>query len=148
MKTRYALLLVLLFPFASCDNNGEAKISIVGTWQGDKADLLIKPDGFPIAIPYSIDDFDAVVEFKSDGTLSFTDNNQTVTGTYEREGDDLTLNTGFTLNDISLSGTYKIEKLTSTALEIQIEKDATVKNPNDGTDMSGNVKATLVFVRQ
>lgn len=149
MKIRYFfLLLVLAVSFASCDNDDEAEVSIVGTWQGDEADLLVKPSGFPLAIPYTIDDFDAVIEFKSDGTISITDDNQTVTGTYQRDGDNLTLSTGFTVEDISLAGTYEIVKLTASALEIEIEKDATVKNPNDGTDISGNVNATLVFTRQ
>jgi hypothetical protein len=147
MKIRYFFFLLVL-AFAACDSDNEASVSIVGTWQGDKADLLVKPNGFPVAIPYTIDDFDAVIEFKSDGTISVTDNSQTATGTYQRDGDNLTLSTGFTVEDISLEGTYEIVKLTASALEIKIEKDATVKNPNNGTDISGNVNATLVFTRQ
>lgn len=149
MKLRHFFQLVVLLGLtASCDNDSEIKATIVGKWQGDKANLNVKPDGFPFGVPYNVDNFDALLDFRSDGTLSVTDDNQTSVGTYEMEGDKLTITSDLMIEDINMSGTYHVRKLNLTSLEIQIEKDATVKNPNDGSDVSGTVKATLFFNKQ
>ena len=149
MKVRYFFqLLALVMLLGSCqDDENEIKATIVGKWQADKADLIVKPDGFLIGIPYTVNEFDAILDFKSDGTLTITDDNTSSTGTYVMEGDKLTINSQLMLEDINMSGTYEVLTLSATALEVRIEKDATVKNPNDGTDVSGTVKATLHFTR-
>jgi hypothetical protein len=148
MKLRWVLrLVVVLLVLSSCEEDPEIKATIVGKWQGDIANLNIKPDGFIVAVPYSIDDFDAILDFKPDGTLMITDENATSTGTYEMEGEKLTINSDLLIEDINMSGTYDVKTLDMNTLEIEIEKNATVKNPNDGSDITGNVKATLRFNR-
>jgi hypothetical protein len=150
MKLRiFYLSLVLIGHLSSCnDDEAEVKATIIGEWQGDVADLNIEPDGFPIGIPYSIDDFHTMIDFKSDGTLVLTDENTTSAGSYVLEGEKLTINSDLTIEDINMSGTYDVKTLDKSTLEIEIEKDATVKNPNDGSDVSGRVRATLRFNRR
>ena len=149
MKLHHFFVLVFVVGLlTSCEDDSEIRATIVGTWQADRADLNVRPDGFLVGIPYALDDFDAVIEFKPNGTVTIINENTTTGGTYEMEGDQLALNSNFMVEDIDMSGTYTVKKLTLTVLEMEIEKDATVKNPNNGTDISGRVKATFYFNKQ
>jgi hypothetical protein len=148
MKSKWIYVWAIVAGFAfSCDNDAEITAGLVGKWQGDKADLVVKPDGFPVGVPYSFDEFDAVLEFKADGTLIVTEESQSTPGTYVKTGSKLEMNSALTIEDINLSGTYQIRELTRSTLKIEIEKDATVKDPNTKGDVTGEVKATLTFSR-
>lgn len=142
----YILGIVLVLSIA-CNDKDEPLASITGQWQGDKAEFNVKPSGFPVGIPYTMDDFAAVLDFKTDGTVVITNGGLSSTGTYQLTGNKLILNTSFIVNDINLDGTYTIKALTKSTLKAFIEKEETVKDPNTGSDVSGTVKATLYFYR-
>lgn len=149
MKTNcmYVVGLLLLLMVASCRDDEGPFASITGRWEGEKAELRIKADGFPLGIPYTVNDLATVMEFKADGTMVLTKDGKTSNGTYTINGKKLTINVDFRLQDIDLSGTYTIIELSNSRLKGEIEKEATVKNPETGSDVSGEIKATLTFDR-
>ena len=147
MKLRNILSLFCLVSCAlliGCDDEKEFA-SILGQWQGTKAEAEIEAFGIPLPINETDDTFDAVVEFKDDGTIILTEDAQTSTGTWEQNGDKLLLSITFSTDFIDLSGTYTIKDLTATKLTLYIEKDGTYTDPDTGIDVDGTVKATLYF---
>ena len=141
--------LISLVSLISCSNEkDELTASVVGTWSGDKADFKINPSGIIPAFTITEDDFAVKLEFKNDGTLLLTDNNQTTTGTYIKSGNQLTININYTFEFIELAGTYLIEELSQANLRASIEKQGTYKHPDTGQEFEGKVKATLYFDRQ
>lgn len=126
----------------SCDDDDEKKQSnIVGRWAGDRAELRFN------MIPYNDENFNITLEFKTDGTVVLVEDNNTVTGTYRVDGDDLTL-TGVDVVSIpvAISGEYDIEQLTDTRLVLEGDRQGEYTDPN-GQTISGNLKAILHFNR-
>lgn len=128
----------------ACDDEKEFA-SVVGKWQGTKAEAEILAFGVPIPIKETDDTFAAEVEFKDNGTVTLTEDAQTSSGTWEQNGDKLILSITFSTDFIDLSGTYTIKELTDTKLTLFIEKDGTYTDPDSGMDIDGTVKATLYF---
>jgi hypothetical protein len=142
MKARHIqffALLSFLIILLSCDDEKDELSSIVGRWSGDKADFQVN------LIPLSEDDFDIVLDFKTDGTLTLTEDGNSVSGTYVVKGDQLTI-TGVTVGSIpiAIAGDYDIKKLNATNLVIEGEREGEINDPTYGT-ISGKVKATLYF---
>ena len=148
-KCLFIIGMVLWLAIPACKDRDEKPLAtIIGKWHGDKAEFNIKPEGFPVGIPYTLDDFTSVLEFKTDGTLTLIQDGKSSTGTYQMEGKNLTININFIINDIDLSGTYTIKELTTSRLSGEITKAETVKDPNTGADVSGTIKATLYFDKE
>lgn len=151
MKTKKLLiagLLAFLF-FLSCnDDKDEVNASIVGTWSGNKVDFELNPNGIIPAFTVSEDNFTMVLEFKNDGALILTDDNQATTGTYQLNGKKLVINIGYEFEFIGLSGTFDVEELTRTKLRASREEEGTFEHPDTGQQFDGKVKAILYFDRQ
>jgi hypothetical protein len=122
----------------TCDDDKELA-SIVGKWSGDKATFTVN------LLPFTEDDFDVTIEFKSDNTVTYTDSDRTATGTYSITADDLTI-TGIDVTKIpvSLSGPFDVKELSASKLVIEGEREGEIDTPDNGT-ISGKVKATLHF---
>ena len=149
-KTRimnYRVLFSLVYfcvLLTACDDEPEI-ISIVGKWQGTKAEAELLAFGVPIPVKETDDTFHAEAEFRDDGTVTVTQDAQTSSGMWHQDGDKLMLTITFNTDFIDLSGTYTIKELTSTKLVLFIEKDGTYTDPGSGLDIDGTVKATLYF---
>lgn len=146
-KIYIAALLVLLVLF-SCKDEDEVSGSLIGKWYGNKSDFKINPDGIIPAFTKSEDNFPVQLEFKSDGTLILTDDKTSTTGSYELNGQALTININYIVEFIGLDGTYAVEELTNSHLRVSIEKDGNYEHPDTGQKFDGTIKATLFFNRQ
>lgn len=141
------LCIVCCSCLVACDDDDDFA-PLVGEWQGTKAEAEILAFGVPLPINETDDNFDAQVEFKADGIVTLVDDGQSSTGTWEQNGDKLTLSITFNTDFIDISGTYTIRELSETKLRIFVEKDGTYTDPDSGIDIDGTVKATLYFERQ
>jgi len=129
----------------SCKDDEKSYPSVTGKWQGTLLTAEITVFGVALPNKQTDDTFDALVEFKSDGTAVLTDNNQTSTGTWSQNNEKLTLSVTFGTEFIDLSGTYTIQEITDTKLVLYIEKDGSYTDPDTKTEIQGTVKATLNF---
>jgi hypothetical protein len=130
--------MALCLSLITCDDDKEMA-SIVGKWNGDKATFTVN------LIPFTEDDFDVALDFKSDNTVTYSDSNRAVTGTYALTGKDLTI-TGIDVTNmpVSLSGSFTVKELTTDKLVIEGEREGEIETPDNGT-ISGKVKAVLHF---
>jgi hypothetical protein len=138
------LLLFYLIALISCHKN-DNQPSIIGKWNGDKAEFNIVTLGITTPFGYTDDNFDTVIEFKNDGTVVLTQKSVQTSGTFTKNGDQINTSVTFNTGVIDLSGTYTIKELTSTKLTLYIEKNGSVKDPNSGVNLTGTVKTTLYF---
>jgi hypothetical protein len=130
----------------SCkDDDKSSYPSVTGKWQGTLLTAEIVVFGVTLPDKRTDDTFDALVEFKSDGTMTITDDNQTSSGTWSQSDDKLTLSIAFGTDVIDLSGTYTIEEITDKKLTLYIEKDGSYTDPDTNVEVEGTVKATLNF---
>lgn len=129
-----------------CDDD-DTFAELAGNWQGTMAEAEVLAFGIPLPVSETDDSFDAQVEFKSDGTITLSDDGQSSTGTWEQNGDKLILSITFSTDFIDLSGTYAIKELSETKLRIFIEKDTPYTDPDSGIEVDATVKATLYFDR-
>ncbi|SHH50893.1 hypothetical protein SAMN04488109_4118 [Chryseolinea serpens] len=129
----------------SCKDDDKSYPSVTGKWQGTLLTAEITVYGVTLPNKQTDDTFDAVVEFKSDGTAILTDDNQTSTGTWSQNNDKLTLSVTFGTEFIDLSGTYTIQEITDKKLTLYIEKDGSYTDPDTKVEVQGTVKATLNF---
>ncbi len=143
-KAFYAIALAFsAAAFTGCDDDDDEKFdSIVGSWQGTKTEFELHLEGVPTPITETDEDFAGEVEFKQDGTAVFEEDGDVVSGTWNQNGDKLTLTIA---NDDDLSGTYTIQELTSSKLRLYIEKEGTFEDPDTGINLDGTVKGTLYF---
>lgn len=134
----FALIITLCFAMIHCNDDPEFA-SIVGKWQGDKAKFNVN------GIPITEDEFNFNLEFKSDGTVTYTKNDVTTSGTYILAGKNLSVS-GLEVEGlpVSLSGSYEVKELTTNRLEIEGEREGKIDDPTYGT-ISGKVKATFFF---
>jgi len=129
----------------SCKDDNKSYPSVTGKWQGTLLTAEITVFGVALPNKQTDDTFNALVEFKSDGTATVTDNNQTSTGTWSQNNDKLTLSVIFGTEFVDLSGTYTIKEITDTKLTLYIEKDGSYTDPKTNVKVQGTVKATLNF---
>jgi hypothetical protein len=117
----------------------------VGRWQGIQSNVQVISSGITI---YNETDnnFEGIVEFKNDGTVTLTRDGQISNGTYEVNDKELVTTLVFDASVPNLGGTFTIETLTPARLELYIEKDGTTNIPNVGS-VSGTVKGTVMFER-
>jgi hypothetical protein len=143
-----SLLFSCCLILVSCKDDDKTYPSVTGKWQGTLLTAEITVFGVPLPDKRTDDTFDAIVEFKADGTATVTDDNQTSTGTWSQNNDKLTLSVTFGTDFIDLSGTYTIQDITDTKLILYIEKDGSYTDPDTNVEVQGTVKATLNFDRK
>ena len=137
---------LLLLVSMSCNEDDEPLAPIAGKWRGTMSEIQLKPFGLPIPISREDENFNAEIEFKSDGRVILQNNSETRQGTWQVNGDKLITDIDFSTADIKLDGTYTIESLTETTLVFYVEKDnQTITDPETGRSISGDIKATLHF---
>lgn len=140
--------LVTITLIGSCDDDDD-KASIIGRWQGDKSEIKAFA-GLPIAIYDKTDEnFDEIVEFKSDGTVVIQVNGTETHGTWNwaEENKKLTATIDFNNNFLDPTETYTVRELSTERLTLYLEKEGTFDDPDTGQGFSGSVKATLYFTR-
>lgn len=138
----------LLIVFSGCDDDDEKQASIEGSWQGTKAEGEVLIFGVPSGFEEEDDSFNPLIEFKSGGTVTITQNGTPGEGTWVKTGDQLTTSLNFNTSFIDLSGNYTITTLTETKLILYFEKDGTYEDPDTGIEIDGTLKATLYFDKQ
>lgn len=134
----FTLIITLCFALIHCNDDPEFA-SIHGKWQGDKAKFNFN------GIPITQNEFNFNLEFKSDGTVTYTKNEVITSGTYTLTGEDLFVS-GLEVEGlpVSLSGSYEVKELTANKLEIEGEREGEIEDATYGT-ISGKVKATFFF---
>lgn len=140
----FLLFGILIF---SCKEESVISSGIDGKWQGTLAEVRFKPLGLPVPVNRDVPSFDTRIDFNKDGTMVVWDGADPKNGTYDLRGNDLVINIDYSIEDISLAGTYRVETLTDTQLVINITRDHTVSDPDGGPSVSGEVKVTLHFDR-
>lgn len=139
---------LLMGAWSACKEEAEITAAVVGKWSGREADFKINPSGIIPAFTLHEDELPVQLEFKNDGKLVLTDNKGvTRNGTYSQSGNQLTITIDYTFELIELAGTYKINELTSSELEAEIEKEGSYTHPDTGQQFDGKVTATLFFTR-
>lgn len=142
-----AFIILALMAFSCQEEDSVINAPIEGRWQGTLAEIQVKPFGLPL--PFRDDDpsFASVVEFQSDGTMIFWDGDVAREGTYTMSGDNLNIETDYTVEDISLSGKYSIQTLTETNLVIYLKKKDEIVDAEGMPAVKGDIKITLHFTR-
>lgn len=148
MKTKNtaAIFLAFLLGF-SCSDEDKTFSPIAGTWKGTLAEVRIKPFGLPIPISREDENFSSLIEFRSDGTLTFSQGIERRDGTYDMTGKTITTDLHLSMEGVDLPDTYTIEELTDTHLVFYAEKSDTFTDPDSGRSVSGDIKVTLHFQR-
>jgi hypothetical protein len=133
---------------ASCKNDeGEISAGLVGKWQGDHLDAKVQY-GVITVHEEEDDQFDSVLEFKDDGTVSFTKNGRTTKGTYQLNGRRLTTNVDLQFDELDITEvTFDVLELTASRLRLYLEQDQDVQVPDVG-NVTATVKGNLHFNRQ
>lgn len=142
----WLLLGLLVTGFSACDDDDEeVSRTVEGRWQGTRMELTLEAFGIPVRNEDD-DSFNAILEFKANGSVTIEDEGQSATGTWIQNGNTLTLSVNYTIENISISGDYTIKELTDTNLTIYAERDETYEDPDTGLEVDGKLKATLYFV--
>ena len=127
------LALILTVFLISCkDEEPEITSSIVGKWKGDRSEIKVS---YGIVTLHEEEDdvFDVVLEFKEDGTVLFTRDGTTTSGTYQLNGDQLTTDVDFQFQEVDIESlTFDVLELTATKLRLDLEQDQEVEVPDVG----------------
>lgn len=146
---RTPVIIFAIVVLAGCQDNSDAVItaSLDGQWKGTLAEIEVRPFGLPI--PFKEDDasFATRIGFASDGTFTVWEGNQPIAGKFTLVGDQLNIETDYTLEDIGMAGTYVIETLTDQSLVIYTERDDQIVDPDGAPAVNGDIKVTLHFAR-
>lgn len=121
-------------------------VSIVGEWKGDQSEIEARYAGITV---YDETDeiFDVLLEFKEDGTVSFTRNGTETTGTYELKGNKLTTTVDFQMEGVDLTNvTFTVVELTETELELYLDREQVINVPDFG-NVTARIIAELEFDR-
>lgn len=146
--TNLASSVLLLLLASACHKDAVITSSIEGKWNGNGAELRVKPFGLPVPISRDYPSFDAEIEFRQDRTLALSQDGEVKEGTYELNGGRLSIEVDFKIEDYDLSGDYTIETLTENSLVLYLErKDVTLADPDGAPTVKGQVKITLHFQR-
>ena len=145
---RTAAILVMILLLTRCQEEEPAlSASLQGKWTGTLAEVQVKPFGLPIPIKKDVPSFATEIEFKEGGRLLVWDNSQAIEGTYEQTGDELKIETDYTIEDIELAGEYTIETLTETSLVIFLRRKDQNIDVEGAPAIDGHIKITLHFQR-
>lgn len=140
-RIAWAAAIAVVVSLTGCNNDddGDEQGTIIGKWKGTLVEAKIS------IYEESDDTFDAEVEFKDDGTLAFSDDGQESTGTWEKNGNQLTINADLNIDYLDNTETLTVKKLTDTKLELYLEKNDTFEDPDSGIQITGTLKLTLYF---
>ena len=132
------VVLAMCLIMVNCEDDKELA-SILGSWQGNQVEFKLN------SIPITSSELELGLDFNSDGTVIYKENNLTASGTYEMSGASLTIS-GIETDrlPVDVSGQYVIRELTDSRLVLEGERDGEINDPTYGT-ISGKVKATLIF---
>lgn len=134
-------LLVASFLISCKDDEPEITSSIVGKWKGDRSEVKVS---YGIVTLHEEEDdiFDVTLEFKEDGSVLFTRDGTTTTGTYQLNGDQLTTNVDFQFQEVDIETlTFDVLEVSATKLRLELEQDQEVEVPDVGlvnTTINGN----------
>jgi len=141
----WLLLGLLVTGFSACDDDEEVSRTVEGRWQGTRLELTLEAFGVPVRSEDD-DTFNALLEFKANGSVTIEEEGQSATGTWVQNGNTLTLSINYTIENVSISGDYTIEELTDTNLRLYAKRDETYEDPDTGLEVDGTLKATLHFI--
>lgn len=145
-KAVFACASVALLCFACHKDDDVEPAAIVGHWQGTQATIQVLLDGTALPYEETDDNFEPVVEFKTNGTVLLEQDGRTNSGTYTINGNTLTTSAlYFETSFIELSGTYTVHEASKTTLVLLTEKEDTATDPDTGVKITRKVKATLRF---
>lgn len=146
---RNALLLpVLVLSITSCSDDSEDAV-LPGRWQGTEAVAEFQPEGSPVSVyEESIPDFNPVIEFRDDGTVTVEDDGTTTNGTwtYSDGNQKIVANVDLQNEFLGASETFTIDQLTANTLVLDYEKEGDFNIPDFG-EVSGKLTLTLNFNR-
>ncbi|MBL7859275.1 MAG: hypothetical protein JNM57_16400 [Cyclobacteriaceae bacterium] len=140
-----AILLWITLLMGACQNDEQVG-SVIGRWEGTKISASFKPDGIPASIDQDDDTFNAIIEFKADGSVIYADDGDEYDGTWVQNGNTLTLTVNADLTFFDLSGTGTIEEATAEKLTLYLERKGEFDIPDFGA-LNGTVKARIYFQR-
>lgn len=146
-KTSLVLLAPVLFS-VSCSEESE-KAALTGRWQGTEATAEFQPEGSPVSVyNETVPDFNPVIEFREDGTVSVEEEGTSTSGTWAyTDGDQkVVANVDFQNEYFGASETFTIDRLTANTLILIFEKDGDFDIPDFG-NVSGKLSVTLNFDR-
>ena len=121
--------------------------SIVGKWTGTLAEIQVKPFGLPLPINKKDDSFSTGIEFTGADRFLVYEDTPPIQGTYNLTGDQLILETDYTVEGIALAGTYTVQTLTETSLIIFLKRKDQNIDVEGAPAINGTVTITLQFRR-
>jgi uncharacterized protein (TIGR03066 family) len=127
----FSLLLLLVAFGCKDDEKEEEEISIVGKWKGDNSAFKVTYGIVPV-YDQTDDTFDVILEFTSDGKVTFTQSGITTEGTYSLTGDQLTTNVDFQAAIDLSNATFDVQELSKTKLRLHMEDDREINVPDIG----------------
>ncbi len=138
---------LLLVVFA-CKDDDEPVVAnrIIGQWQGDRAEAKVTYS--VVTLHERVEEaFDALLEFREDGTVSVTRGTTTTDGTYDLNGNTLTTNVDFQYEGVDIqSMTFTVGELTETRLVLDLDQDQEVDVPDFGM-VKTTIKGKFEFDR-
>lgn len=141
-----ALCAVLITGCNKDDDDPTEQESIVGTWVGTTLHYKFTPSSIGFGLGDTDDNFDAVIEFREDGTVVYREDGDETSGTYNVNGNQI--ETSLNIPGIPFTAsTLKINELTKTELELYFEEEGEYDVPEFGS-MEGTFEATFNFERQ
>lgn len=146
---KIAAVSLTILTLAACREDDDAVITgpIEGQWKGTHAEIEVRPFGLPLPFKEDDDSFAIRMQFAAGGTLTVWDRSQPIEGTYALAGDQLTIETDYTLEDIKMAGLYIVEILTDDSLVIYTERDDQVIDADGAPAVNADVKVILHFAR-
>lgn len=141
------LLALTLFVVSCSEDAGDAVLT--GRWQGTEATAEFQPTGSPVSVyNETIPDFNPVIEFREDGSVSVEEEGTTTSGTWTfADGNKkIVANVDFQNEYFGASETFTIDQLTSNKLILLFERDGDFDIPDFGS-VSGRLSVTLNFDR-
>jgi hypothetical protein len=147
ISVAFALLTMSFLSACDGDDDDDDKgfPSVQGRWTGRKTELIIQVDGIEDPFTETDDSFQGEVEFKSNGVAVYSEDGDVEEGTWSQNGNKLTLTIPDESEELDMSGVYTIKEINSSNLQIYIEKETTLADPDTGAEFDANIKATLYF---
>jgi hypothetical protein len=135
-----------LLAFSCDEDEKDTSASIVGKWQGDRSELKASYGIVPIHEDTD-ENFDATIEFKADGTVTYSDDGDTASGTYTQSGDVLSTTVDLELEGVDLTDVeFRIIELAQTRLHLRLEREQQVPVPDVGL-VNADIEADFEFDR-
>jgi hypothetical protein len=139
-------LTMALLAFSCDDEEKDTSASIIGKWQGDRSELKASYGIVPVHDDTD-ENFDALIEFKSDGTVTYSDDGDTASGTYTQTGDVLATTVDLQVEGVDLTDVeFRIIELTQSRLHLRLEREQQIAVPDVGL-VDADIDADFEFDR-